>query len=113
MTHQVTQDALNRMYMGGEFKLTKRYAQQMALFFSLLLFSAALPGLYVFGLLAFVIYFTVDKFLFTRFYRTPEKFDASLAVKFGLSTMAAAGIGNLISDVQPQILIDIPPATVG
>merc|ERR1719230_2299708 len=80
VTHQVTQDALNRMYMGGEFKLTKRYAQQMALFFSLLLFSAALPGLYVFGLLAFVIYFTVDKFLFTRFYRTPEKFDASLAV---------------------------------
>ena len=80
ISRQVTQAGLNHMYAGGEFKLTKRYAQQLALVFSLVLYSAALPGLYVFGFFAFVLYYVVDKYLFTRYYRTPEKFDASLAI---------------------------------
>ena len=80
VSHQVTQAALNKMYMGGEFKLSKRYAQQLALVFSLLLYSAGMPILYLFGFVAFALYFFFDKFLFTRYYKTPEKFDASLAI---------------------------------
>lgn len=79
ISKQATQEDLNMLYVGGEFKVKNRYAVQLCLIFSILLYSAALPMLWVLAAIAFAFWLLVDKFLFVNYYARPPQFDESLA----------------------------------
>jgi hypothetical protein len=64
------------LYMGPEFCLDYRLAQMIAFVWVTFMFAPGMPILFVISALNFFVMYWVDKFLLTRFYRTPKNFDA-------------------------------------
>merc|ERR1711871_838332 len=80
--HSATQAGLNALYMGPDFHHSIRYPQISVVVFVSMVYSSGIPILYlVIAATAFTFYWT-DKYLFTRWYRTPPQYDAQISLQF-------------------------------
>ena len=76
----LSQDELNRSYVGPAFELAFNYAQLLSTFFCCFTFSTGIPILYAFSAANFGLYYVVEKFLFIRLYRIPPHFSNVVGV---------------------------------
>ena len=76
----LSQDELNRSYVGPSFELAFKYAQLMSTFFCCFTFSTGIPILYAFSAANIGLYYLVEKFLFIRLYRIPPHFSNVVGV---------------------------------
>ena len=80
--HGSTQAQLNSRYVGPDFHHSIRYPQVFVVLFVCMAYSTGIPILYlVISATAFSFYW-VDKYLFTRWYRTPPQYDAQISRQF-------------------------------
>ena len=77
-----TQAHLNERMIGPDFHHSIRYPQIMVVVFVCMLYSTGIPIMYlIISVTCFSFYWT-DKYLFTRWYRTPPLYDASISLQF-------------------------------
>lgn len=76
----LTQDELNHLHLGPQFKLSSRYGQVLATFFVCMIFSMGIPLLNMVGFFAFLMTYFVEKFLFIHYYRSPPRYSSSIAL---------------------------------
>lgn len=76
----LTQDELNALHLGPQFKLSVRYAQQLSTFFVSLLFSTGIPLLNMIGAFNFIFVYFTEKFLFVNYYRIPPRYNTSISM---------------------------------
>lgn len=69
-----TQEHLNATLLGGNFYFYERYAEILSFFSVCFAYGAGMPILYVIGAVGCALFFLVDKFLFSKFYRIPPRY---------------------------------------
>mmetsp|Transcript_24493 Transcript_24493/g.36018 ORF Transcript_24493/g.36018 Transcript_24493/m.36018 type:complete len:1721 (-) Transcript_24493:92-5254(-) len=79
LTYQVSQDQLNKLYLGPEFVIEVRYATALTICFVCVAYAPAMPMMYLIASAAFFILYCVDKYFFLRVYRIPRAVSPSLA----------------------------------
>ena len=78
-TRKVVQEEYEALYTGKRIEYDNRLSVLISMIWVVMMFSAAIPTLYLAGcLLCFFTYWT-DKFLLLKFYRTPPKHGSNLA----------------------------------
>ena len=65
--------------MGPVFQIENRYAQLIAMFFIIMMYSTSIPLLYFAGLMICASMYWSDKILFLRHYRLPPRYNRNLA----------------------------------
>jgi hypothetical protein len=78
--YALTQDELNLLHLGPQFRLSVRYAQQLSNFVVCLIFSMGIPLLNVIGFCTFMFSYLVEKFLFINWYRSPPRYNSSISL---------------------------------
>ena len=78
-TSKLIQKEYEDLYMGAIFQFENRYAQLIAMFFIIMMYSAAIPILYLSGFLICLCMYWSDKVLFLRHYRLPPRHGRDLA----------------------------------
>lgn len=73
-----TQEELNEMQKGPSFELAYRYAQLLSTIFVCLTFASGMPVLYIIAGLNFLVFYSVEKFLFINLYRIPPRFNTHM-----------------------------------
>jgi hypothetical protein len=77
-----TQAGLNSLFVGPDFHHSIRYPQLLVVVFVSMSYSSGIPIMYlIISATAFTFYW-VDKYLFTRWYRTPPQYDAQISLQF-------------------------------
>lgn len=77
-----TQAGLNSLYVGPDFHHSIRYPQVCVVVFVSMTYSTGMPILYLVITTAAFTFYWVDKYLFTRWYRTPPQYDARISLQF-------------------------------
>lgn len=75
----LSQEELNKVYLGPSFELSTRYANSLSVFFVCYMFSTGMPVMLMIGALNFFVTYWVDKFLFIEFCRTPPSYTADIS----------------------------------
>lgn len=70
------------MYTGSELPLTEALAEVTAINLTIMVFGAAMPMLYLAGIILCVVQYWSNKFMLFRYYRTPPKYDLQLVLSF-------------------------------
>lgn len=65
----LTQEDLNKYYVGSDCELAFKYAQIMSTMYVCMTFSTGIPLLYIIAAVNFLLYYVVEKFLFIHFYK--------------------------------------------
>ena len=78
-TKKILQDDYEKSYTGPSFQIGNRYAQLIAMTCIVLMYSVAIPILYVAGFFICVTMYWSDKVLFLRHYRLPPRYGLNLA----------------------------------
>lgn len=76
--NMLTQRDMNDLYMGPHFAMAVQLAVLLNTVFSCLLYSGGMPALALIAFGALTVQYCVDKFLLLRYYREPEKYDATV-----------------------------------
>lgn len=71
----LTQEQLNKQFVGPEFEFAFNYAQIMATLFVTLTFSTGIPLLYPIAAANFCLSYWIEKFLFINVYKIPPHFN--------------------------------------
>ena len=74
----LTQIDLNKLFLGPDFLVAHRYAQNLADFFICFIFSAGMPILPFIAMFNFYTTYWVDKFLFLNYYRSPPRYKTNI-----------------------------------
>ena len=98
LTRHLTQHDLNHLFEGPVFDIAARSAQALNVVFVCLVFSSAMPLLYVFGVINIMVIYWVDKWGFLRLYRKPPLYNAQLAY-FCSSYLQYAGLAHCMVGV--------------
>ncbi len=120
----LTQDDLNKMFVGPEFEFAFNYAQMMSTFFVCLTFSTGIPLLYPIAAANFILFYLVEKYLFIHCYKMPPQFNtlvgkrATALIPIGLlihvvmSVWVLSNNSLFVSDINQQA-IDVSPGLFG
>lgn len=76
--YTLTQDELNKMQVGPQFEFAFNYAQLLSTIFVCLAYSTGIPLLYILGASNFLVFYFVEKYLFTNLYTIPPHFNAQI-----------------------------------
>ena len=80
-TSKIIQSEYEAVYTGGHIEFDNRFSQLIAMIWVIMMFSAAIPVLYLAGfVLCFTIFWT-DKTLLLKFYQIPRRHGSTLAHK--------------------------------
>jgi hypothetical protein len=79
LTNQVSQEQLNKLYLGPEFVIEVRYATALTICFVCITYAPAMPLMYLITAVSFWLLYFVDKFYFLRVSRIPRAVSPSLA----------------------------------
>ena len=77
-----TQASMNSKYVGPDFHHSIRYPQVSVVVFVSLAYSTGIPLLYLIVSITAFTFYWIDKYLFTRWYRTPPQYDAQISLQF-------------------------------
>ena len=75
-----SQELLNSVYEGPNFSIATRYPIAMNTLFVCMMFSSAMPILYLIGAMSFWSTYWIDKISLLRLYNRPPRYDESLAL---------------------------------
>ena len=78
-TKKITQDEYEELYMGAELKIDERYSEIIAMLFIVMMYSSAIPVLYIAGSLICMVMYWTDKALFLNYYKLPPRYGRDLA----------------------------------
>jgi hypothetical protein len=87
----LTQEDLNKKFVGPEFDFAFNYAQMLSTFFVTLTFSTGIPLLYPIAAANFIIFYFSEKYLFIYLYKIPPHFNTV--------------VGRKVSDLIPVALL--------
>lgn len=79
ITKQVSQENLNKLFLGPEFVIEVRYATVLTVCFVCIAYAPAMPLLYLIGAVGFWATYMLDKWFFLRVYRIPKAGSPALA----------------------------------
>lgn len=79
ITKQVSQENLNKLFLGPEFVIEVRYATVLTVCFVCIAYAPAMPLLYLIGAVGFWATYLIDKWFFLRVYRIPKATSPELA----------------------------------
>eukprot|EP00736_Rhodelphis_marinus_P010538 Rmarinus@m.29197 len=74
-----TQRELNKLYEGPNLKISERYGIMLSTVLSVMVYSPALPLVYLAGGVSMVFMYWVDKYAFLRIYKKPPRFGPEIA----------------------------------
>lgn len=74
----LTQIDLNKLFLGPDFLVAHRYAQNLADFYICFIFCAGMPILPIIAIFNFYTTYWVDKFLFLNYYRSPPRYKTNI-----------------------------------
>ena len=74
----LTQIELNKLFLGPDFLVAHRYAQNLADFYICFIFCAGMPILPIIAMFNFYTTYWVDKFLFLNYYRSPPRYKTNI-----------------------------------
>lgn len=74
----LTQDELNKKFVGNEFEFAHSYAQMMSSFCVCLTFSTGIPILYPLAAANYLIYYFMEKYMFIHCYQIPPHFSTKV-----------------------------------
>ena len=77
-----TQAGLNSLFVGPDFHHSIRYPQISVVVFVSMCYSTGIPIMYLFITAAAFTFYWTDKYLFTRWYRTPPQYDSRISLQF-------------------------------
>ncbi len=77
-----TQAGLNSLFVGPDFHHSIRYPQILVVVFVSMCYSTGIPIMYLVISATTFTFYWVDKYLFTRWYRTPPQYDAQISLQF-------------------------------
>jgi hypothetical protein len=97
ITKQVSQENLNKLYLGPEFVIEVRYATVLTVCFVCIAYAPAMPLLYLIGGLGFWATYLIDKWFFLRVYRIPQATSPQLAHTVTKSLYVSAILNLLLS----------------
>ena len=75
----LSQEELNKIYMGLEFEMPFRYAQLLSTIFVTFTFGIGIPLLYPIACATMLFAYFLDKFIFVSYSLTPERLNATLS----------------------------------
>lgn len=78
-TSKVIQDDYEKVYTGRLIEYDNRLSQLISMIWVIMMFSAAIPMLYLAGVIICFVMYWADKALFMRVYKLPPKHGADLA----------------------------------
>lgn len=78
-TFKIVQEEYEAQYTGREIEYDNRLSVLIAMIWVVMMFSAAIPILYLAGVILCVTTYWTDKFLLLRFYRIPPRHGSNLA----------------------------------
>ena len=97
ITKQVSQENLNKLFIGPDFIIEVRYATVLTICFVCVSYAPAMPLLYLIGGLGFWATYMIDKWFFLRVYRIPNATSPELAHAVTQSLYFAAILNLLLS----------------
>ncbi|CAE7643104.1 unnamed protein product, partial [Symbiodinium microadriaticum] len=97
LTNQVSQEQLNRLYLGPEFVIEVRYATALTICFVCVPFASAMPLMYLISAIGLALLYIVDKYYFLRVSRIPRAVSPSLAHSVTKSFYIAACLNLAIA----------------
>ena len=97
ITKQVSQENLNKLYIGPEFIIEVRYATVLTVCFVCVAYAPAMPLLYLIAGLGFWATYLIDKWFFLRVYRIPQATSPQLAHSVTKSFYISAILNLLLS----------------
>lgn len=74
----LTQIDLNKLFLGPDFLVAHRYAQNLADFYICFIFCSGMPILPLIAIFNFYTTYWVDKFLFLNYYRSPPRYKTNI-----------------------------------
>eukprot|EP01031_Cornospumella_fuschlensis_P008434 gene8434-10394_t len=115
----LTQDDLNKAFVGPNFEFAGNYAQLLSTFFVCLTFSTGIPILYPIGAFNFLLFYLVEKYQFIKVYRIPPHFNtlvgkrATLLIPIAILVHLIMSIWVLSNNTMFNTNIDSNASTVG
>mmetsp|Transcript_22211 Transcript_22211/g.37626 ORF Transcript_22211/g.37626 Transcript_22211/m.37626 type:complete len:1954 (-) Transcript_22211:181-6042(-) len=97
ITKQVSQENLNKLFIGPEFVIEVRYATVLTICFVCIAYGPAMPLLYLIGGIGFWATYLIDKWFFLRVYRIPHATSPQLAHTVTKSLYFSAILNLLLS----------------
>jgi hypothetical protein len=97
ITKQVSQENLNKLFLGPEFVIEVRYAIVLTVCFVCVAYAPAMPLLYLIGGVGFWAMYLIDKWFFLRVYRIPQATSPQLAHTVTKSLYFSAVLNLLLS----------------
>ena len=97
ITKQVSQENLNKLFLGPEFVIEVRYATVLTVCFVCIAYAPAMPLLYLIGAVGFWATYLLDKWFFLRVYRIPKATSPALAHTVTKSLYFSAILNLLLS----------------
>ena len=76
----LTQEELNRIYMGEEFNISKNYSMMYLVTLTTMTYSTAMPILYLFGFFYFFTSYYIERFLIFNYYRKSKVFNEQIPI---------------------------------
>ena len=73
------QDDYEKLYTGSEFDFDSRFSTLIAIIWVIMMFSAAMPTIYIAGILLCFVMYWVDKIILLKYNRAPPQFGTELA----------------------------------
>ena len=113
LTYQVSQEQLNRLYIGPEFVIEVRYATVLTICFVCIAYASTMPIMYLVASAAFTLHYWIDKYFFLRVNRIPRAVSPTLALHV-TRTFYFAGFLNLCIAIWTFSSVDVfdPPVEV-
>jgi hypothetical protein len=113
LTYQVSQEQLNRLYIGTEFVIEVRYATVLTICFVCIAYASTMPIMYLVASVAFTLHYWIDKYFFLRVNRIPRAVSPTLALHV-TRTFYVAGFINLCIAIWTFSNVDVfdPPVEV-
>jgi hypothetical protein len=106
LTYQMSQEQLNRLYIGTEFVIEVRYATVLTLCYVCVTYAATMPILYLVASIAFTAHYWIDKYFFLRVNRIPRAVSPTLALAV-THTFYFAGFLNLCLSVWSYSCVEV------
>ena len=94
LTYQVSQEQLNKLYIGLEFNIEIKYASILTICYICVMYGSTMPIMYLIGSVSLLIYYYIDKYFFLRVNRIPHAVSPTLAL-YVTRTLYFASFVNL------------------
>lgn len=106
LTYQVSQEQLNKLYIGLEFNIEIKYASMLTICYICVMYGSTMPIMYLIGSVSLLIFYLFDKYYFLRVNRIPHAVSPTLAL-YVTRTLYFASFLNLCIAIWSFSTVDV------